>query len=184
MFKISKKLYKLFYSIYFPVVILGMFSQNTFVPSQGYKTFSYLFVWILAIWITIVSIPYMREKAKKQFLGKYIPTELLSLMAVIVFAHFNALLLFKSVPLLTKYIATSERIINYPIKYKGVRDTRAFLACDQFLQLEDSGYYGKLCVTKKFYDTKRNFDMINHKWDSVKVFERKNMIGNYIEKYE
>ena len=183
MLKISKKTYKLFYRIYFPIVMLGMFSQDTFVPTQGYKTFSYLFIWILSIWITIISTPYMKEKAKKNFLTKIIPIELLSLMAVVVFAHFNALFFFKSVPLLTKYIATSERTINYPVKYKGVRDKRAFLACDQFIQLENSNYYGKLCVTKKFYDTKRNFDMLKHKWDTVKVFERKNIIGNYIEQY-
>jgi len=167
MFKISKKAYKLFYSIYVPIVMLGMFS----------KTFSYLFIWILAIWMTIVSMPYMKEKAKKQFLGKHIPTELLSLMAVIVFAHFNALLLFKSVPLLTKHFNTSERTIKYPIISKGVRDNRAILACDQFLKLNSSSYYGKLCVPKRI------FDALPNKLHSIKVSERRNIIGSYIESH-
>lgn len=177
MLKISKNVYKLFYAIYIPIVMLGMFSQNTFIPSQGYKTFSYLFIWILAILITIVSIPYMKEKAKKQFVGKYIPTELLSLMAVVVFAHFNALLFFKSVPLLTKHFITSERVINYPIIRKGTRDNRAILACDQFLKLDSSSYYGKLCIPKRIYD------VLPNRLNSIKVSEKRNIFGSYIDSH-
>lgn len=179
MFKISKKAYKFFYSIYIPAVMLGMLSQNTFIPSQGYKTFSSVLIWILAIWITIVSIPYMymKERAKKQFLVKSIPTELLLLIAVIVFAHFNALLFFKSVPLLTKHFITSERIINYSIIRKGTRDNRAILACDQFLKLDSSSYYGKLCIPKKIYD------VLPNRLHSIKVSEKRNIFGSYIDSH-
>lgn len=177
MFKISKKTYKLFYAIYIPIVMLGMFSQNTFIPSQGYKTFSYLFIWILAIWMIIVSIPYMEEKAKKQSLGKYIPTELLALMTIVVFAHFNALLFFKSVPLLTKHFSTSERIINYPVLRKGTRNNRAILACDQFLKIDNSSYYGKLCIPKRIYD------VLPNRINSIKVSEKRNIFGSYIDSH-
>ena len=177
MFKISKNAYILFYAIYIPIVMLGAFSHNTFIPSQGYKIFSYILIWILAIWITIVSIPYMKERAKKQFLGKYIPTELLSLMAVVVFAHFNALLFFKSVPLVTKHFITSEKIVNYPIVSKGTRNNRAILACDQFLKLDSSFYYGKLCISKRIYDALPN------RLGSIKVSEKRNIFGSYIDSH-
>ena len=63
--KISKKVYILFHSIYATIIMLGMFSHNAFVPTQGYKTFSYLFIWILSILIITVSFPFIKEKVKK-----------------------------------------------------------------------------------------------------------------------
>jgi hypothetical protein len=183
MFEISKKKYQIFVFIYFSSNMIGVFSHNTFIPTEGYRIFSYLFIWIFAIWITIISIPNVKENLKKDFLGKYVSIEIFSLMSVVVYAHFNALLLFQFVPLITKYIHTSERIMNYPVNDKVTRHKRAFLACDQYIQLDHSFYYGHLCVTKQYYDSKRDHDIFNNEWDSVKVIEKRNILGNYIVSY-
>lgn len=110
-------------------------------------------------------------------------SEIVSLLAIVVFAHLNALFFFKTVPLITQYIDTSDHTTGYAIKNKDTRRTRAFLACDQYLQLEDSFYYGKLCVTKEFFDSKRDFGRLNHHWDKVKVSGQKNVLGFYINEY-
>ena len=36
---------------------------------------------------------------------------------------------------------------------------------------------------KEFFDSKKNFDRLNHHWDEVKVSGQKNVIGFYINEY-
>lgn len=172
MFKISEKTYKLIWLIYMPSIIIGALSETTFIPSYGYTLFSHVFIWILAIWLAIVSAPHMQAYFKKN-----ISNGIFSLLAIAVFAHLNALFFFQTVPLITQYIDTSDLTTRYAIKSKGTKRERAFLACNQYFQLEDSFYYGKLCVTKEF------FDRPNHHWDEVKVSGQKNVLGFYINEY-
>jgi hypothetical protein len=155
LFKISKKTYKLVWIVYPPAIIIGALSQTTFIPSHGYALFSYVFIWLFSIWLAVVSAPHMQAYMKKKnHFGKNISNEIVSLLAIVVFAHLNALFFFKTVPLITQYVNTYDHTVRYAIKKKGTKPARAFLACDQYLQLEDSFYYGKLCVTKEFFDTK------------------------------
>ncbi len=184
MFKISEKTYKLLWFIYTPAIIIGQFSHITFVPSHGYTLFSYLFIWIFAIWLAIVSTPHMQAYTKKKnLLGKNIPSGIMAFLAIILFAHLNALFFFQTVPLITQHISTSDRTTRHAINNKDTRDARAFLACDQYLKLKNSLYYGKLCVTKEFFDSKKEFDRLNHHWDEVNVSGQKNIIGFYINEY-
>lgn len=184
MFKILNKTYKLVWIIYPLAIIIGVLSQATFIPSHGYALFSYVFIWIFAIWLVVVSVPHRQAYMEQiNHFGKTISKEIVLLLAIPVFAHLNTLLFFNTVPLITQYIDTSDHTAQYTIKNKGTRPARAFLACDQYLQLEDSFYYGKLCVTKEFFDSKRAFNRLNHYWDDVEVSGQKNVFGFYIHEY-
>ena len=184
MFKISEKTYKFIWLIYTPLIIIGALSQATFIPSHGYTIFSYVFIWILAIWLAVVSAPHMQTYLKRKInLKKNISNGIFSLLVMAIFAHLNALFFFQTVPLITQHIDTSDLTMRYAIKSKDTKRARAFLACNQYLQIEDSFYYGKLCVTKEFFDSKKNFDRLNHHWNEVKVSGQKNVFGFYIHDY-
>lgn len=185
MFKISVKAYKVIFPIWTSCVLIGLLSHDTFIPSDGYKTFSYLAMWGLAIWLAIVSAPHMQAHAKRNNLFfKNVPPETRILISTIGIAYVNGFLFFQFIPLITKPLATSEHTAVYQMKSKEFRPQRAFLACDQYLKLNDSFYFGKLCVTKRFFNQKKSYDMIAHSRDTVRVSGYKNTIGFYVDLYQ
>lgn len=177
MFRISEKMYKVIFPAWGIFAIIGAITQATFIPSDGYKTFSYIFIWIFAIWLAVASTPHMEAYAKKNnLIGKNLPSEIRIFLSILVFAHINGLIFFQSIPLVTKHISTSKYSTFYKIRAKEHRPQRAILACDQYLKLDESFYYGKLCVTKTFFDKKKGYD-------SVSVTGDRNIIGFYINEY-
>ena len=126
----------------------------------------------------------MQAHAKKNnLLGKNLPFEARIVISAIGIAYVNGFLFFQFVPLIAKPLATSEYAAVYQIKSKEYRPQRAFLSCDQYFELDGSLYFGKLCVTKTFFDQKKAYDMISHTRDTVKVSGQKNMIGFYVDAY-
>ena len=106
-----------------------------------------------------------------------LPKEVMIILTTLLFAHLHAIVLFQTVPYLTRFLPTTAYNIHTSSKPKE-RKSRAFLACSSALKLSNSFYYGTLCI-----DSNRDKKWLDHR-GPIYLKGEKNIFGFYVTDFQ
>lgn len=171
--KFKKIILILAFSVWLIGIFSGIMDVGVFIPREEYKTFSYLFSFIIStVFVFLIFVDNHGSsdtKNKKDFF--------IAFFGFIVIFHFYLVGMFYGFPAIFQYFTSEQKIITKNVIYKHYNSGRNGNKCYYHFAVEDSFYYGRICTDKQTLD-KLNIN------DKIILSGRQNMFGFYCKDFK